>query len=917
MAPAFSINVNAEAALLFSQGSALRKTLLVADRHAWRSHRTQAALDARQGLQLLTIEQLTARLAGGFLRPVDPEDLKIAVGEALATPLGELDAIKALPGFRRAAAATLAKAWAAGLDLSEEMTAASDPTAKARLDALTALETEVLVRLPKTQLRPQDLVGAAFERVCHARALFGRIEIHGRTEMSPVWRPLLREIAQVTEVLWIAEARHVPGWLASIGITAQRRAPERPTMSAISCASPRHEILEALRWARRHLAQGAKLQEIAIAAASPQIWDDHMLALAETANLPIHFVHGRAALATSEGQLAAALAEVLLRGFSQTRLVRLVGLLRSQNSRFSALPGDWRRALPEDAPLLDATHWRRAVAALTPESFSDNVDHRPLLSDIVETLAKGLAGAVEIGGLVLTGQALAIWCKALTEGPAAALDVTLGGLRVDDGLEPEAAILWAPASAVAARPRPLTWLVGLTSRSWPRGPIENPLLPDHIIPATRLDPLPVHRADRRDFHTICAMTGRELVCSRARRDSEGRINGISPLYPRDVPEIYLARSREPEHAASATDRLFARASEFAALPLARAARSTWIDWHREAVTAHDGLVRANHPLLLQALDRRQSASSLVKLLRDPLGYLWKYGFGWSEPEETDEPLTLDALAFGNLLHEILEKAVTLLEGAWPGGFAGASETEIERAVVAAGEEVAARWDETRPVPPPVVWRRKRDEAVEFAVIALSQREDPLPDQRSWAEIPFGGDKRVEALDEEARLGLPWDPMAPVFIPGTEIRIGGSIDRLDLAGDRSRARVTDYKSGKLKGKPPQLKGGAELQRCLYAYAVKTLIAARPEVETRLLYPREDRGALPLEQPEAALKKLTGYLSAASASFASGKALPGPAASERWYNFAFALPGGAKESYLENMTPLVAQELAAIVPLWEEP
>ena len=78
MAPAFSINVNAEAALLFSQGSTLRKTLLVADRLAWRSHRTQAALDARQGLQLLTIEQLTARLAGGFLHPVDPEDLKIA-----------------------------------------------------------------------------------------------------------------------------------------------------------------------------------------------------------------------------------------------------------------------------------------------------------------------------------------------------------------------------------------------------------------------------------------------------------------------------------------------------------------------------------------------------------------------------------------------------------------------------------------------------------------------------------------------------------------------------------------------------------------------------------------------------------------------------------------------------------------------
>ena len=230
------------------------------------------------------------------------------------------------------------------------------------------------------------------------------------------------------------------------------------------------------------------------------------------------------------------------------------------------------------------------------------------------------------------------------------------------------------------------------------------------------------------------MTDRALVCSRARRDSEGRINGTSPLYPRGVTEIYHAQSRKPAHAASATDRLFARDSEFAAQPLALSARSTWIDWHREAMTAHDGRIRANHPLLLQALDRRQSASSLVKLLRDPLGYLWTYGFGWSEPTETDEPLTLDPLAFGNLLHEILEDAVTRLERARPGGLATATIDEIAQASVAAGDQVVARWDDTRPIPPPVVWRRKHSEATELATAALAYREEPLVDQHSWAEV---------------------------------------------------------------------------------------------------------------------------------------------------------------------------------------
>ena len=49
----------------------MRKTLVVHNRFALRSYRTRAALTAAHGLQLLTIEQLAARLAGGFLRPIE------------------------------------------------------------------------------------------------------------------------------------------------------------------------------------------------------------------------------------------------------------------------------------------------------------------------------------------------------------------------------------------------------------------------------------------------------------------------------------------------------------------------------------------------------------------------------------------------------------------------------------------------------------------------------------------------------------------------------------------------------------------------------------------------------------------------------------------------------------------------------
>lgn len=864
----------------------------------------------------MTMEMLAARLAGGFLRPIDPDAMKIAVASALLEPLCELDGIKKLPGFQRAAAASLSKAWRAGLKLDQEAAAATGQTARTRLDSLALLEREVLSRLPDHQLRPQDLLEAAARRSSDAPSIFGRIEIHGRTEMSPVWRRLLSLISRETDVVWVAEAREIPDWLHDSGIEVETAPKARPAVRARSCASPRHEVLEALRWARQHLAQGALPHQIAIVATSPENWDDHMLTLGEASNLPLHFIHGRTALSTAEGQLAAALAEILLRGFSRSRIVRLVALLRTQNQRFKTLPGNWWQALPDGAPLLNADRWRRAIADDgDPDTPAD--DHRPLLEEIVGTLARGLKKSEAIGERLLAGRALRIWRKALLEGPPEALDITLTGLRVDDGLEPGASMVWGPASAIAAVPRPFCRLLGLTSRSWPRRAGEDSLLPNHVIAADRLDPLPVHEADRRDFETILRMAGAEVVCSRARRDSEGRLNGISPLYPHHLGEAHLAQSREPEHAASASDRLMARPEEFRRLPHAVSAHETWCDWHRRQLTPHDGLVRSGHPLLVRALDRWQSASSLVKLLRDPLGYLWTYGFRWSAPEETDEPLTLDALAFGALLHNILQEAVTRLEEARPGGFAAASAEEIEQVTRKAADQVRARWDDSRPVPPPVVWGRKCKEAEAMARDALTLDELPLPEQRSWVEVPFGGGPRLEDFNEEIRARLPWDPGSEVRVPRTNIRISGFIDRLDLAGNRNRARVTDYKSGKPSRQPPQIRGGAELQRCLYAFAVRRLISPAPHVDTRLLYPRAGGSLCPLDDPDETLEMLADYLVAASDLFAQGNALPGPSATETWYSLTFALPGGSKEGYLELKRPLADRALSNLAPLWEEP
>lgn len=884
-----------------------RRTIVVHGRLAAQTTRLEAARARAHGTQSMTTEQLAARLAGGFIRPIERSALQDAVQVALQSDLGELDTIKDLPGMVRAAVDTLQKIWRSAISLSDRQ------HEHPRLAALARLEAATLAALPTAMLRPTDLVSRALDRLAAAPAVLGSVEIRGITEMSPCWRPLLFALAQAVPVTWDAGARETPGWLEGRGIEIRRTEARTPTVVAVSCSNARHEAVEALRWARALLASGqARPEEIAIAAASPVEYDDHILALAADAHLDIHFVHGVQAVSTRDGQTAAALAEVLLRGVSQDRVRRLFALLRTTGDALVDLPAEWTRVLPPDAPLLSLTRWRQLFGRLRPADWPGGVDRAGATLPILEVLDRGADAAEEAGERFLSGPARAIWRKAMKEGPAAALDVTLADLRIDDGRDPATAMAWIPAAALAASPRRFVRLVGLTSRDWPRGISEDRLLPDHVIPIGDLDPLPVAEADRRDFRTIIAETSEIVVLSRARRDAGGRQLGKSPLFPRILAETYLRRARLPEHALSEVDRLLARPPEFARDPVAASAHACWSEWHRTEITGHDGLVQANHPLIRRVLARPQSATSLRLLLRDPLGYLWQYALGFDAPTAGDEPITLDARMFGDLVHEILEEAVRSLEGV--GGFAAADDTLIAGAVSSARSAADRRWGAELPIPPAVVWQCTLAAAEALAKAALSYPLAPMAGQRSWTEVPFG-DRSADA----ATGALPWDPMAPVEIPGTGLTVRGVIDRLDLSGDGRQVRVFDYKTGRMPRNADEfvLAGGKELQRCLYAFAVKALLGASVSVEASLLYPRSDGAMLTIPNPEEVLAVLTRHLASAKDNLLSGRALPGVDAESQYNAMAFALPGNAKAVYCDRKLPLARTMLGTATEIWEHP
>ena len=190
------------------------------------------------------------------------------------------------------------------------------------------------------------------------------------------------------------------------------------------CADPRAEVVEALRWARELLSRGnVSALDIAITAASPSAFDEHMLVLASQAGIPIHFSHGIPALSSWEGQSCAALADVLGNGLSQERVRRL--MRHCIGGTTISFPDDWATGLPPQAGLFTVDQWRRAL-----HSARDRRSDAGCRRAIADAVAR-IAGARTFGAPkrparpFSCGASLGLWKDALRNAPAAAVAMSL------------------------------------------------------------------------------------------------------------------------------------------------------------------------------------------------------------------------------------------------------------------------------------------------------------------------------------------------------------------------------------------------------------------------------------------------------------------------------------------------------------
>lgn len=876
-----------------------RSTSVVSNRLADRRVRDQLARQGVVGRRVLTLPGVAARLAGGFARAASASQVKAALRQPPLNELAGLRAIAELPGFARAATTTLLAAWRAGVDLAGR---AEQPGAHERWAELAALQQHVKTQLPTGTLLPPELVAAAVSRVDLAPNLLGDLTLEFLDDVPPLYRPLMSQLAQRIQVTWLLPSGDAPAWLPPEARVIPPTA-RRPQLERVSCADPAHEALEALRWVRSLLADGVPAADIGLAAADVTAYDDLIAVQAQAANLPLHAAHGLAALTAPAGQYAAAFAEALLRGPEQPRVRRLLACAAAAgDARLGALPEEWSVDVDPDAALHTAQHWQRALAPLAVSAPGI----AQLLLRLVTDLAVGPSAAATVGEKWLTGTAKLLWQRALTEGPATALPGSLQRLRVDDGVDPAAAVVWGPASQLLSWPRPHVRLLGLAARSWPRvGSDEDPLLPTRILAGATLSDRSRARRDAGDLAALLALSSERVVLSRPRRGTDGRALSPSPLLralTAGPAETELLPRHGTTTALHEADRRASRRAELAADASLIRARRAYRAAFASTLGAHDGLVRANHPALLRALSRRHSATSLKKLLLNPHGFVASYALGWAEPQPQEQALELSGLERGALLHEVLEAALTQLEQSV--GLADADGDDIETAAAAAVAEAALRWHAQRPLPPPVAWRAELQRAQRTAAQMLTGAGEPLPNQQSYAELRFGA-----AGTHVGAAQAPWAPDAELLLPGTNIRLQGVIDRLDVDRVNRVARVVDYKSGAPRKHNSDLDGGQELQRTLYALAAGQLLGPGYTVEAGLLYAGA-AAPVPLADPEAAIAQLSQAVQESLRLLRQGRALAGPGLVNPFEETLLAYPAAGPDYYYRVKGPALVLERAAL-------
>ena len=363
---------------------------------------------------------------------------------------------------------------------------------------------------------------------------------------------------------------------------------------------------------------------------------------------------------------------------------------------------------------------------------------------------------------------------------------------------------------------PLVILLGLVEKAFPRVIREDPLLPDDE--RARVSPDLPHKLDgyeeeRLLFSLTTGAARDKLVLSYPRLEpstSRPRIAsfllleyaGANNFKTLDQRAIKVPLSPVRQVAEPLNDREFDLGGLVSVADghgylrhvsplLAEGVGNTRMRWRERALTVYDGLFGGDdaRELLRERFGLEKlviGATSLEDFFGCPFYYFQKHVLGVERWEEPEAAISIDALDLGSLYHAILEDYYQ----------------SRARDVVTVAEKYFDEFHRRGVTGYPTVWEVKKQIVLE-ELRAFVERDRAA--SVGWSPTEFEKDFR----------GIPVAP---------PVRLRGKIDRIDRSDDGARARVLDYKTGRLPRnvRDDSLAGGEALQLPLYILAAEELL-----------------------------------------------------------------------------------------------
>lgn len=322
---------------------------------------------------------------------------------------------------------------------------------------------------------------------------------------------------------------------------------------------------------------------------------------------------------------------------------------------------------------------------------------------------------------------------------------------------------------------------------------------------------------------IKALTGRSVdfsqieAFSRFRRIPLSEIATKRPEEAIDEVEFDLSIGQEKLSTKNAEQLLYLRElSPF----FGKGLRLEYSRWGKRGFTHYDGFLDSEESRQIlrdhySILKRSISPTRLETYASCPFQYFLSGILGIEGLTEPEKAVMISPLDRGKLVHDILYAFFTELKKERGRSFQFIPE-DLKRLIEIA-EKKCLEFEETGITGYPMFWEVEKREMMEqlrdFFDEEL-QESEYLP---AYFEVRYG----MKAFDfQESEISTE-EPLS-LTIKGEVIHLRGRIDRIDLTRDGKKARVRDYKTGRVSAKPNDFQGGRTLQLPLYLYAARQLL-----------------------------------------------------------------------------------------------